>query len=133
MADPIEVHLACNEPSNGTFAGRVWAAEFHCLDHSVSIAGGFEPDDGLSLVLRPGQLVIDGEIFAHHGHQQWIGNWCWDRFELSLQEARKLMRRLLLSRWALEEWDDGGPFAAVIAEYRIAENARAVVGGRDRG
>lgn len=121
MAETIDVHLACNDPQTGRFADAVWAVEFHTADHSVSVAGGALPEEGLRLVIRPGEIVIAGECFGCNGSQPGIGNWCWESFDMPLETARQLLRSLLLERWSIDEYDDGSPFADLIAAHESKE------------
>jgi hypothetical protein len=45
-----------------------------------------------------------------------VGNLCWERARVSLDDARRLMRQLFAAGWDLDEWTEASPFNDVIRE-----------------
>lgn len=84
----IPIDMACNDPDNGCFAGRV---------DQISIGSSFleltaRRDPSPRLVeLADGRIRIAGRIFPITGSAEWVGNWCWNRYWLELGQAVELV------------------------------------------
>lgn len=87
----IEVHMACNDPDNGEFIGRV------C---QISVQ-----NDALELVAKCWDLtsscrvpklrnlqdehtfVLSGKRWPFVRTKAWVGNWCWDGYAMTADIA----------------------------------------------
>jgi len=83
----LPIDMACNDPDNGLFAGRV---------EQISIGSAFLEltirRDPIRLVELPdGRLRIARRVFPITASAEWVGNWCWNRYWLDLEQAVKLL------------------------------------------
>lgn len=113
MTDHVNVDLACND-DHGRFSGVVTMVEFSADGHHIGLAYG--PDGYRDVGLTDSALVVAGVPYLVLERASWVGNRCWERAVLSLDDARKLMRRLFADGWDLDEWTEGSPFQDVIRE-----------------
>jgi hypothetical protein len=109
----VRVHLACNDPDSGAFAGETEMVEFQSDRHEATLGGeiadvAFEAGDRA--------VVIAGERYAIQCHSHWVGNWCWDAVTMSFEDARRLLTNLLKVGFKPEEWTDEGPFSGLLNE-----------------
>lgn len=91
----IPFDFACNDPDNGSFAGRVFIA---CRPGSVQQELEAWPD---SFAFTDG-----GNFIRIHRHkfkvelvQECVGNWCWNRYWFKPGEYRRLIRTLARNGW----------------------------------
>lgn len=89
----IGIDFACNDPDNGLFAGRCSGI---AVEHSL-----LEFDfDGMRrppvFCWRDGRFQISRRIFAYIRKAHWVGNWCWDRAYLEIDEAIRFFEWLRL-------------------------------------
>lgn len=79
----IPIDMACNDPDNGLFAGRV--EQLTIGSEFLELTARRTPP---RLVELPdGRLRISGRVWACHGSKEWVGNWCWNRYWLRLDVA----------------------------------------------
>ncbi|RIV82963.1 hypothetical protein D2V17_14265 [Aurantiacibacter xanthus] len=89
------IDLACNDPDNGLFAGRVAAA----------CCGGMtiEPPWGKPVkftVLTGRKIRLHRKVFKLASPTtEWVGNWCWNRYRFTDGEAQRLLRTLKSHGW----------------------------------
>ena len=84
------IDIACNDPDNGTFAGR--AAMVHAYDLLQ-----LESCDMQGPVFRelPGQRIrISRRTFKIAKSKEWFGNWCWNAYWLEAGDAVRLLQYL---------------------------------------
>ena len=77
----IYLDVACKDPDNGLFAHRaemlqIGDAEFE-LKHSGPAPRFVETDSGIRL---------SGKNWRVMGSREWVGNWCWNRYQLGIIE-----------------------------------------------
>lgn len=94
------VSFACNDPDNGSFAGRalfchveVPKGEYVEFDHD-------DWKDGAPFDFDDATITLDGQKYRFERRKGWYGNWCWDGFWVPREEAI----RLLLAMHASQEW-----------------------------
>ena len=104
----VSVHFACNDPDNGSFAGKAGMA-------AVSIGGelmDLELDcmDGVKFTELDGAIRIHRKTFKALGTTYWCGNWCWNAYQLPWAEYRRLIRTLAANGWkctsGIVRWSD---------------------------
>lgn len=97
------IDFACNDPDDGSFAGKVWQAE---IDDNEIEAPGLKPvaftvlDRGSSRVIR-----IHRSMFRIKAEKEWLGNWCWNRFWLEQDAMHHLLRHLAYHGWRCSSGD----------------------------
>lgn len=100
----IKIDFACNDPDNGAFAAIAGVASVHGCDLELDPLGGVRFTDG------PGWIRIHRGTFKTSGAREWVGNWCWNRYWLPVQEYRRLIRHLARHGWrctgGLARWTD---------------------------
>lgn len=91
----MDVHVCCNDGRNGLFEGRVTAIELsdmtleHCSEHGCKFT-----------VLGDGLFRLSRRVFKFNAWREWVGNWCWNAYQLDKDEARRLLQYLKKSgRW----------------------------------
>ena len=89
----IPVDFACNDPDNGNFAGKVWM----CQIDSNEIERG--AGDVTFTDLEGGFRIHRKKFVAQHV-KHWFGNWCWNRYWLSVREANRLIDHLRANGWS---------------------------------
>ena len=97
----LPIDMACNDPDHGLFAGRI---------EQISIGSAF-----LELTIRrqpirlvelpDGRLRIAGRVFPITCSAEWVGNWCWNRYWLDLEQAVKFV--VWLHRRRFFDCDEG--------------------------
>lgn len=113
------VSMACNNPENGIFAGSAPAFDFEAEDHRVAVVGG-----PVAVEFATGAVVVGGVRCPFTRRQSWVGNYSWEEVDMSLDDAQQLLRRLLeIACFELDEWDDGSPFAGLIAAHEARRSA----------
>lgn len=83
MSGLVRIHIACNDPDSGLFAGR---AEQVALD-----------DGALELTCRSLRAPkftdvvtafwLSGKRWRYSGFKEWFGNWCWNAYVFDLPTA----------------------------------------------
>lgn len=105
MGKVPSVDFACNDPDNGDFAGRVWAASVAGSDLERSDWG-----NGVRFTELDGAIRIHRRTFKVVGVTHWLGNWCWNRYFFKRQEYRRLIRIMAANGWrctgGLVRWSD---------------------------
>lgn len=91
MSRVYHVDFACNDPDNGSFAGKVAMAQWG--ECELEAPSDFTFTDGGSFIR------IHRRKFPTLGSKSWVGNWCWDRFALSRTEWKRLMRVMKANGW----------------------------------
>lgn len=93
------VDVACNDPDNGSFAGRANMITYRLWDNSYC---ELEADnwDGYAFKELAGGIRIHRRVFGIAGAKDWVGNWCWNGYKLSREQAKRLIGTLRDSgRW----------------------------------
>lgn len=91
----VGIDVACNDPDNGSFAGKTMMISYGEMELEADVWEGFR------------FTVLDGRRFRLHRREFrfierkfWIGNWCWDRFWMKRPEAKRLIGLLReTGRW----------------------------------
>ena len=135
MAVPlISIHMACNDPDNGDFAGRVAqiSVESDALELTARGWGitTFRGCPKLREDTRGGRKVfyLAGKPWQYERRQSWVGNWCWDGYAVTVPVANKFLawlhRRQLFQcegGWVelCEAWDAPGPLVLTEGWWRV--------------
>lgn len=81
----VMIEIACNDPDNGSFAGR--AEEIHIGAQLIEL----EPrcyGGAPRLVELPGDVIrLAGKKWQTHGCKEWLGNWCWNGYWFDIPVA----------------------------------------------
>lgn len=91
--------VACNDPDNGMFAGRTHAVTYRLWDGSYC---ELEADNwgGYAFKDTGDAIRLNRKSFCFEGSRDWVGNWCWNGYALTRQEAKKFLRHLKATgRW----------------------------------
>lgn len=112
VADSVHIDLCCND-ERGSFEGRASFIDFEAGEHHVGLYGS---ERGSDVALPSGALVVGAVHYSCHGRESHVGNLCWERATVTLEDARRLMRQLFEAGWDLDEWTEANPFADVIRE-----------------
>lgn len=89
----VRVGLCCNDPDNGTFADKVSGIEISGKASRVEL----EP----SRCVEPKLTILDGKLrifrrtFAFDASQDWVGNWCWNEYRMSIGDAAAFLSAAL--------------------------------------
>jgi hypothetical protein len=109
------IMVACNNPRNGSFAGRADAFDLIAPDGDIALS--FETDYG-STVRFAERFYQDKQSRTEHqirfggkrrpwfrtlNHQRWSGNWCWNQHWLT----DRATARVLWFLWANFHWVGG--------------------------
>lgn len=104
------VHVACNDPDTGGFAGKAGALCLSLRDGATLLDLEATTDVGFALpdahaATHPRRLRLSRWLYGYEHSTQWIGNWCWNAYWLNHGSAIKLVRNLCRDpRWSA----DGG-------------------------
>lgn len=93
MRSIVAIDFACNDPDNGVFAGRAAMASYGGAELEAPSLQGFaftDFGDAIRVHRRKFKIVRASE---------WFGNWCWNRYWLDRDEAKRLLRTLRLHGW----------------------------------
>lgn len=95
----VPIDFACNDPDNGNFQGKVWMA---------SIDGNeIERSDGeVAFTELDGAFRIHRAKFAVAEAKEWVGNWCWNRYWMTVKESNRLASHLRANGWRCTCGDD---------------------------
>lgn len=93
MSKLVVVDFACNDPDNGNFAGKVWQAQVN--GNEIESPNGQE----FAFTVIDGHIRIHRRKFAFSASKDWFGNWCWNRYWMSVPEANRLTRHLRDKGW----------------------------------
>lgn len=112
---PIDVHMACNSPHNGSFAGEVSAVEIYLPSSPRELAislesvmdplplerleglGAFHADEATS------RIRVGGKELPVLGWATWVGSWVWDLASMRGVWIPHLLEVLREHHWSLEE------------------------------
>ena len=72
----IYLEVACNDPDNGLFAGRVSMMEIGDAEFEANNLNGY------AFAELPDAIRIAGKTWRIANSKEWFGNWCWNRYEL---------------------------------------------------
>ncbi len=120
----VQIHMACNNPDNGDFAGRVaqidvqsGALELTARGWSITSFRGC-PKHREDTSRGRHVIYLAGKPFQYHARKSWIGNWCWDGYSFTAHVATNFLvwlhRRALFrceGGWVelCEAWDKPAP------------------------
>lgn len=93
------IDIACNDPDNGSFAGRAHMVTYRLWDGSYC---ELEADNwkGYAFTELAGGIRIHRRVFGIDGSKDWVGNWCWNGYKLKRKEAKRFLSTLRESgRW----------------------------------
>jgi len=123
MARFYSVHIACNDPDNGTFARKAQAIQLHFGQGDyleLGMCGRREP----GFLVDKARFRLGRFFYPYETSRYGVGNWCWNAYEMHPINASRLVFNLMRdSRWACEgglveacdAWDakDNGAFMRV--------------------
>lgn len=89
----VRVSFACNDPDNGLFDGQVSMFSVDAGQNiSIDLDGGEARltvgDDWLRFMRQKVKIL---------GGKDWVGNWCWNAYTLSLDDATRLLHAAVAS------------------------------------
>lgn len=118
MRKHYRVHVACNDPDNGYFAGKAQALQldFGSGDYlELGMCGAREP----IFRVEASRFRLGRLWYPFQASSDWVGNWCWNAYDLDGLTAAKFVFDLMRDkRWACE----GGLVVACDA-YDAKDNA----------
>jgi len=94
----ITVMLCTNDPDNGIDTGRCCAVNISCHEDSIDLEcqyGDWSP----RCTDIPGGIRFARRKFKATGHQNWVGNWCWDAVQMEPSEALRFANYLRELGW----------------------------------
>lgn len=92
MGKLVLVDFACNDPDNGNFAGRVWMG---CIDgNEIERCAG-----DVAFTFMGSSIRLHRATFAIEDAREWVGNWCWNRYWMTVKEANRLASHLRDHGW----------------------------------
>jgi hypothetical protein len=91
MTKLVPVDFACNDPDSGLFNCKVDTAEID----------GNEIERGSQVTFRETAkgFRIHRKEFACEDRKDWVGNWCWNRYWLTVPESNRLVYHLRDNGW----------------------------------
>lgn len=86
MKDIVNIDVCCNDPDNGFFARKAWMISWNDAE--------FEADDwdGYAFTEAAGFIRLHRRKFTVLTSRHSVGNWCWNRYGLSRDDAKRLLR-----------------------------------------
>lgn len=99
----VPVDFACNG-DGGYFDGNVgWISAYGC---DLEWCGLRDP----AFTVKDGWFRLHRQKFRFEASQEWVGNWCWNRYWLARSEYRRLIRTLSQAGWhctgGIARWSD---------------------------
>ena len=91
MGKTVTVAFACNDPDNGLFAGKVEMGE---IDGNEIDRG-----DPVTFTETAKGFRIHRKEFAVIGSREWVGNWCWNSYTMTVKESNRLASHLRDKGW----------------------------------
>lgn len=118
----VSIHMACNDPDNGDFVGRVCqiALGNDALELTAKAWGILSYRGCPKLRDEASVFFLAGKRWPFVQRKSWLGNWCWDGYALKPDIATAFMvwlhRRGLFKcegGWVelCEAWDAPAPLA----------------------
>lgn len=84
--------IACNDPDNGVFAGIANMIQYRCGDEYIELES--RNWEGFTFSRGDGWIRIHRRRFAVIQSKGWVGNWCWDGFQMRRTEAKRFLSTL---------------------------------------
>ena len=134
----ISIHMACNNPDNGDFAGRVAqiSLDNECLQFTARAwtITSLRRCPKLREDTERGKRVFyfAGKPWQFERRNSWIGNWCWDGYAVTVPVAEAflawLRKRDLFQcegGWCelTEAWDAPGPLVLPVEWWKSCPSA----------
>lgn len=130
----VSISMACNDPDNGDFAGRVAqiSLEHEALQLTAkawgitSLRGCPKLREDTALGKRA--FYLAGKPWQFERSKAWVGNWCWDAYALAAPVATEFLiwlhRRALFQcegGWVelCEAWDKPAPLALPVEWWKL--------------
>jgi hypothetical protein len=93
MGKLVAIDFACNDPDDGLFAGKVAMGAIDGNDVETPHGGDVTFTELL------GGFRIHRKSFVFVESKHWVGNWCWNRYWLTVKEANRLVEHLRAHGW----------------------------------
>lgn len=91
----------CNNPDNGDFTGRCEAVQLP--DEAIDLhCGEWGSRAGVTLNERGKKLYFGRIAVTPLGRRTWYGNWCWDAYKLTVEDAAKILAYCKKMGWQCE-------------------------------
>lgn len=87
--------IACNDPDNGSFAGKTNAIQYRVGNDLIELEA--DTWDGYKFTDASGWIRIHRRKFEIIGGKDWVGNWCWNGFKMERSEAKRFLGALKTS------------------------------------
>lgn len=89
----VSIHMACNNPDNGDFVGRVCQIELP--DGALELtakAWNITSMRGCPKLRENGNyMIFAGKVWPFVRRRSWVGNWCWDGYTMTESVATGFM------------------------------------------
>jgi hypothetical protein len=88
----VRIDLACNDPDNGIFAGRLCQVNVGRLLDLTARNWSITSFRGCPS-LREGRdvIAVSGKRWPIVRSEEWVGNWCWNGYWMREQVARQFL------------------------------------------
>ena len=91
----MKIMLAVNNYQNGTPSGY---ADMIKVEDILSLEGS-----KIRCYYKEGRLKFGKHTFRPKEYQCWVGNWCWDCVQLSLEDVARVINYVLRHGWYVFE------------------------------
>jgi hypothetical protein len=81
--DAVMIDIACNDPDNGSFAGR--GVQIKCGVDFIELEALRDPAP--RFVELDGHIRLAGKKWPILGSKDWVGNWCWNGYWMKIDMA----------------------------------------------
>lgn len=78
------VDICCNNPDNGLFDGKATAIKMGAYHFEAKNMNGHKLTD------MGDSLRIHGKRYPYKDYREWVGNWCWNSYNIPRADALKL-------------------------------------------
>lgn len=95
----MNLDLACNDYRNGVFQGWFESAYVH---RGASYEEGLElegPRTKVKVAELGGTVRIGRVTVPYKSSQSWVGNWCWDSYQIDPRDMLRVLNYLIRRGW----------------------------------
>lgn len=98
----VTLHVACNDPDTGAFSGKADGVEIQfggSMDDRLSFSFNYFDWSPRFRVDFKKNLYLGGRRIRFTTTRAHVGNWCWDAFKISREDAAALITWPKFRRW----------------------------------
>lgn len=139
----VRIQLACNG-DGGVFAGAVEAIAVRAGDQGLDLEPSRCAPPRLTIAendspYHGGRLRVFRRWFSFSASADWVGNWCWNEYVMSVDDAARLLRAALAKGFSITEADGNDACALsnicdkqekIVAEATVREHLGKMVSPR---